>query len=58
MKEKIFALMCSNFTHYDGLEIRRNPNLEEGNGECPGYNYVINGNNECPLDCKFYEEVK
>ena len=58
MEERIFAWMCNNFTHCDDFEIRRNPNLESGDGECPGYDYVINRKNECPPDCKFYEGVK
>lgn len=50
--------MCRNFKEYPEWEIRENPNLMFGDGECPMAGYIINGDFDCPENCKLHKEVK
>jgi hypothetical protein len=45
------------FEEYDEQVIRENPNLEFGDGKCPGFNYIISSDHQCPSNCKYHEEI-
>jgi len=57
-QERITTGMCRNFEEYDEQKVEENPNLTFGDGECPGFNYIISCDQQCPPNCKFYEELK
>ena len=57
-QEKRKASMCRNFMEFSEYQIRENPNLTFGNGKCPEVAHVIDGDYDCPKDCKSYRELK
>jgi hypothetical protein len=57
-EEKRRVNTCRNFKEFWEDEVRNNPNLVFGDGICPGYSYVIDGQTKCNPNCEKYEVLR
>ena len=49
---------CRNFEEFSEEHVGENPNFVFGDGVCPGYSHVIDGDTKCDPNCGEYEVLE